>query len=169
MTSTLEIARVLGAHGLAGAVKVKLHFAESDALTKVSEVDLVLPSGERRTLAVASARRAGDVWLVSFAGVDDRDAAAALRGARVEVQRSALPALEPDTVYLVDLVGADVVAPDGVVGRVVEVWVNPSVDSVVIEQANGKRVELVLLPEYVARIDVEGRRIELSSRDGLIE
>lgn len=167
--TTLEIARVLGAHGLAGAVKVKLHYAGSDALTTVSEVDLVLPSGERRTVALESARRAGDTWIVTFAGITERDAAAALRGARVEVQRSALPAPEPGTAYLVDLVGAEVVAPDGVVGRVVEVCVNPSVDSLVIEQPNGARVELVLLPEHLERIDVEGRRIELSSRDGLIE
>ena len=61
------------------------------------------------------------------------------------------------------------VAPDGVVGEVVSVEVNPSVDSLVIRCPDGKLVEQALLPAFVARIDASARRIELSSRDGLIE
>ena len=101
--------------------------------------------------------------------MNDRDAAQALTGARVLVPRSELPPLAEGEAYLVDLVGAEVVAPDGVIGEVVDIAVHPSVDTLVIRRPDGKLVELALLPAFVAKLDAAGRRVELTSRDGLIE
>lgn len=128
-----------------------------------------LPSGERRTLGVESLRPAGKGLLVKLAGIDDRNAADALRGARVLVERSELPALDEGEAYLVDLVGAQVVAPDGVVGEVVRVETHPTVDTLVIRRPDGSLVEQALAPAFIARLDVPNRTVELANRDGLIE
>jgi ribosomal 30S subunit maturation factor RimM len=70
--------------------------------------------------------------------------------------------------YLSDLVGAEVVAPDGVVGKVVELGLHPSVDTLIIETADGTRVEQPMVETWVKSVDTTGGRVELSSRDGLI-
>lgn len=157
------------AHGVRGFVRVELHQASSDALDQRKNLTLALASGERRVFGVVSASRAGRAWLVKLAGVNDRDAAQALTGSRVLVPRSELPPLAEGEAYLVDLIGAEVVAPDGVVGEVVEVAVHPSVDTLVIRRPDGKLVELAMLPAFVSRLDVAARRVELANRDGLIE
>ena len=157
------------AHGIRGFVQVKPHNASSDALDGCTSLELLLPSGERRSFEVVSCARSGRGYLVKFAGVDDREAAQALTHSAVLVPRSQLAPLAEGEAYLVDLVGAEVVAPDGVIGEVVEVAVHPSVDTLVIRRPDGKLVELALLPAFVARLDPVARRVELLNRDGLIE
>jgi 16S rRNA processing protein RimM len=165
-TELIEVARVRGAHGLAGLVKVELHWGQSTAISSAERAVLELASGERRELAIERATGAAKSLLVKFEGVEDRDAAAALAGARVLVARAPLAEGE---MYLVDLVGAEVIAPDGPVGRVVEVRVNPSVDSLLIESADGRRLEQPLAPSFIARLDAGARRVYLANRDGLFE
>jgi 16S rRNA processing protein RimM len=86
----------------------------------------------------------------------------------VLVERAQLPDLADNEYYLADLVGARVLAPDGEVGRVVELIFYPSVDCMVIESATGQRMEQPLLPEWVAEVSASAREVKLTSRDGLI-
>lgn len=167
--STLEIARVGRPHGLGGAVKVELHWPESDVLLSLEEVELVLASGERRKYRIQSAQRAGRGLLVKFAGVDDRNAAEGLRGARIHSSREAMPPLEEGEVYLIDLVGAEVHSPEGKVGEVVAVEVHPTANALVIRREDGSTVQQLLLPSQVREFDLARRRIELVSLEGLIE
>lgn len=156
-------------HGLQGMLNVQLHWEGSSSLFEVGSIELELESGERRTFEIESRQRTGKGLLVKFKGIDDRTAADALRGARLFVPREALPPLEDGEAYLVDLVGATVHAPDGLVGQVTRVQVNPSVDSLIIACPDGREVELALMPAFVARIDAGAKRIELHNRDGFIE
>jgi len=167
--STLEVARIGRPHGLRGALKVDLYWQGSSSLFEVQALQVALPDGSVQQLRVEELRRAGKFLHVKFAGVEDRDAAARLTGARILVDREALPALEPGEAYLVDLVGAQVVAPDGVVGEVVRVEIYPSLETLRIRRPDGSEVEQALLPQFVSSIDVAARRVELLSRDGLLE
>jgi 16S rRNA processing protein RimM len=165
----LDIGRVAKPHGILGAVKVALNWSGSDTLTRVARVELELPDGSRRSFEVESARAAGKQVLLKLAGVASRNDAESIRGAKVLVPRSALPALAEGEYYLVDLIGARVLGPEGPIGSVVEVRVNPTVDSVVVEGAEGKRYEVPLAPPWLARVDSAAKLIELSSLDGLMD
>ncbi len=165
----LEIGRVAKPHGILGAVKVALNWSGSDTLSQVESVELELPDGSRRSFEVESARAAGKQILLKLAGVASRNDAEAIRGAKILVPRSALPPLADGEYYLVDLIGARVVGPEGAIGGVVDVQVHPTVDVVVVEGAEGKRYEVPLAPPWLARVDSAAKLIELSSLDGLIE
>jgi ribosomal 30S subunit maturation factor RimM len=69
---------------------------------------------------------------------------------------------------LCDLVGATVVAPDGVVGEVVEVRVHPSVDTLVLRSRDGALLEQPIAEPWIASVDVEKKRVELTSTDGIV-
>ena len=166
--SLVEIGAVTRPHGVRGEVRIRLHWAESDALAHARELTLFRVGRPLGVFEVASVRNAAQAAIVRLEGVDDRDAADRLRGATVHVARDALPPLEPGEYYLSDLVGASVIAPDGPVGEVVEVRVHPSVDTIVVRAPDGKLLEQALAEPWIERVDAEKKVVELSTRDGLI-
>jgi 16S rRNA processing protein RimM len=165
----LEVARVGKPHGIRGELKLYPHQKGSDALFEVEAVWLARDGAAPRRYDVESARPADDHVLVALIGVEDRDAAGELRGARVLVERRALPPLTPGEYYLADLVGALVIGPEGEVGRVIEVRLHPSIDALVIRRDGGEVVEQVLAEPWVESVDVAAGRVVLSSLGGLIE
>jgi 16S rRNA processing protein RimM len=95
--------------------------------------------------------------------VDDRDAAEALRGARVFVPRSSFPTASPDEYYWVDLIGLAVVNREGVeLGTVKELLSTGPQTVLVLEyQEEGKTLERMIpfVSAYVDSVDLPGRRI----------
>ena len=135
----VEVARVLGAWGVVGGLKLKAYAADPQALFSTKrwflQPPLVLASAgvktpARRTvvgqlplprlLRVVKAREQGDNIVATVEGVTDRDAAEALKGVRVFVSRASFPTPDADEFYWVDLIGLAVVNRAGVeLGQVV--------------------------------------------------
>jgi 16S rRNA processing protein RimM len=151
-----------------GRVKVRFAYDGSDSLDEVERVWLVSEDGNQREFVVRELLGQGAQTLLGLEGVDDRDAAAKLTGSHIEIERADLAPLAPGEYYLADLVGAEVVGPQGRIGDVVEVVVNPSIDSVRIRLTDGRLAEQPLRDPWVRSVDVESRRIELATLDGLI-
>ncbi|MBM4362028.1 MAG: 16S rRNA processing protein RimM [Deltaproteobacteria bacterium] len=163
----MEIGRVTRPHGVRGEVRVQLHWGPSDTLETVDRVELSrdgVPLGSRE---IRGARRAERAYLVAFAGVGDRDAAEALRGASVSVARAELPPLGPGEYYLSDLLGATVRGPSGVIGEVVDLRVHPTVDSLVIRRPDGELVEQPLSEAFLESVDPLLPEVVLATEDGL--
>jgi 16S rRNA processing protein RimM len=104
----VALAAVAGAHGIKGEVRLKL-FTESVAGLKAHKS--VFIGGERRE--IRDLRDANKTAIARLDGVSDRNAAEALRGQLVEVDRDALPPLAEGEYYHADLVGLPCVGPDG--------------------------------------------------------
>jgi len=163
----LEVGRVSKAHGITGELRIVPHWESSDALEQVSEIWLTL-QGQRTAYAVERARAVPRAYLVKLRGVDDRNAAEALHGATVSVPRSVLPPLEPGEYYLIDLIGAKVIGPEGEVGEVSGVVSHPTVDVIVVRLADGSSAEQPLSEPWLSNVDVNARQVTLSSLDGLM-
>ncbi len=164
---TLEIGRVSKAHGILGELRVVPHWEGSDALLHTEQIWLVL-DGARVEYRIERARAVPRAYLVKLQGVNDRNAAEALHGASVSVQRDVLPALEPGEYYLADLVGAKLMGPEGEVGEVTSVVSHPTVDVVVVRLPDGKTMEQALSPPWLSHVDVAARQVVLLSLDGLM-
>jgi len=123
--SLLEVGRIGRAHGVRGDVLVHLTTDRVERLAAGSR----LKAGER-WLTVTAASRSNDRWRVHFEGVDDRSAAEAL--ARVVL--AAEPIDDPDTLWVHQLIGAEVVEVAGTPrGRCVAVIDNPAADLLELE------------------------------------
>ena len=144
----VEVGRVVDAWGVKGGIKVLPFSSDPQALfcTKrwflrpaeasagavsrpgaavkgaVAATTAGVPKLSRpRFLQVKSAREQGDVVVVTADDLADRNAAEALKGARVFVSRSAFPTPDDGEFYWVDLIGLDVRNPQGeALGRVVD-------------------------------------------------
>lgn len=103
----VELGVVTGAHGVRGAVKIRTFTAEPKAIAAYGPLS---DEAGTRTFTIKVERADKDQIVARIGGVDDRDAAEALKGTRLFVARDALPAdPDPDTFYRHDLIGLDAV------------------------------------------------------------
>ena len=109
-----------------------------------------------RFLQMTTVREQGDVIVGTAEGLDDRNDAEALKGARVFVSRSAFPTPEPDEYYWIDLIGLNVVNRQGeFLGQVADLMATGphSVLRCVVPAAEGQDAVERLIPVVSAYID----------------
>jgi len=121
-------------------------------------------------LTVESHRFQGDRLIVQFAGVDDRDAIAALRATQLLVPASARPELEdPDEFYDSDLVGLNTISAAGVeFGPVLEVVHLAGAVYLLLRIDDVERL-VPFVASIVPEIDIAGGRIVVNPPDGLFD
>jgi len=149
----LEVGRIVKAHGIRGEVVVE---AVSNRPERFS-AGAVLYAGDRSfTVRRASPQggpdRAGRItrsrWIVSFAGVDDRNAAERLRGTVLSGEPLEHDD-DGDELWVHQVVGSELVDRTGrVLGRVAAVEANPASDLLVLE--DGHLVPMVFVVETAA-------------------
>ena len=113
---------------------------------------------------MARAERVNLGYLVALRGIDDRDAADALRGQEVEVDRDELPPAEEGEVYAVDLIGFEVADAAGKVLGVVEDLEEAGPQDL-LRLTGGALVPMGLVQEVMS----EARRIVIEVPEGLFE
>lgn len=124
------LAAIIGAHGVAGEVRLKV-FADDLGAHR---------SFNCGSLTLKALRDGPNGAIARFAEVGDRNRAEALRGTELSVPRSALPPLGEGEYYHCDLIGLAASSSEGeALGRVVAVENFGAGDVIEIERANGKR------------------------------
>ena len=165
----IEVGRIAGAWGIKGWFKVLSHSADPEAL--FSSKRWYLQPSERgartfsgtRLLKVREAKDHSGTVVATVQEVDDRDAAEALRGARIFVPRSSFPTASADEYYWVDLIGLVVVNREGVELGVVNELVSTGPQTVLVleHEADGKPMERMIpfVSAYVDAVDLPAKRI----------
>lgn len=150
----IALAAVAGAHGVNGELRLKLFADSVDSLSRHGT--LIVGGLERRLLAIRNGKTGA---IARFEGLADRTQAEQLRGALVEVERSALPPLEAGEYYHSDLIGLECVDREGAfVGKVAAVENFGAGDLLEVELADGRRS---LIPFKDSIADLKEDRIVL--------
>jgi 16S rRNA processing protein RimM len=136
----VTLAAIIGAHGIAGEVRLKV-FAEDLTAHK---------SFNQGALTLKSLRPGSNGAIARFAEIADRNAAEAMRGTALTVPRSALPPLGEGEYYHVDLLGLPAVSEDGeALGVVVAIDNYGAGDVLEIERPDAKRFMVPMNPQAV--------------------
>ena len=153
------LGRVGAPFGVQGWVKVNSYTAPPEGLANFSSWELVR-AGQAERRAVLGWKRAGRAVAVRLEGVVSREAAQALTGCDVCVDRSELPTTAPGEFYWHDLMGLEAVTPDGTpLGRIDGVLDLPAHPVLVLR---GDRERLVpLVPERLVAVDAGAGRVTL--------
>jgi 16S rRNA processing protein RimM len=111
-----------------------------------------------RQYRLLDAKVHGQTLLAQLEGVDGRDAAEALKGLEVAVDRAEFPQAEEGEYYWDDLIGLEVVNTEGVaLGRVEGLLETGAHD---VLRVVGERERLIpFVDAYVREVDLEGRRL----------
>lgn len=149
---------VTGVHGLKGLVRIKPFTETPAAVTAYGAVET--EDGSRRLeLEFANMTGKGQIT-VRIAGVADRDAAAALKGQRLYVQRGRLPAPAAGEFYHADLIGLAVQRTSGVsVGNVRGVYDFGAGDVLEIADEAGALTMVPFTLDAVPEIDLAAGRV----------
>jgi 16S rRNA processing protein RimM len=149
---------IVGVHGVRGVVRIK-PFTET-----ATDVGAYGPlndeAGARRFTLTVHGLHKGTV-LAGIAGIEDRDAAAALKGTRLYVDRAALPEVAADdTFYHADLIGLPVEDTEGqALGRVVAVQDFGAGDLLEVSTPDGGERLLPFTREAVPVVDLAAGKL----------
>ena len=153
------MARVLGAKGLAGAVRVELLTDWPERLVAGTELWL---EGAPESMRLTRIETGGRAPVLHLDGIVDRDAAQRLAGRYLEAPARELPA---ETYYWDDLVGLRVEEPDGtLVGELIEVFRAGGAEVYRVAGDAGERL-VPAIRSAVHRIDLEENLMVIAPDD----
>ncbi len=159
--------KIVGVHGIGGTVKVQ-SYAESEAFfVHGRKLRASHQNAPDRILSIERVRAHKRVVLIDFDSIEDRDAAEALVGVELSVDRGELPELEDDTYYWSDLIGLSVFAVDDTyLGRVVEIIQTGSNDVYVV-RGGAREILIPALADVITTVDIRNKTMRVALPDGL--
>lgn len=146
-------------HGVSGGIKLESFteprtriFSYRPWMLKTSNGDIECDG--------ATGRELGKGVVGKLPGIDDRDTAAGLIGASIEVWRSSLPKPKAGEVYWADLEGLDVTTAQGVaLGKISHVFSTGANDVLVVRDDVRERMIPFIRPQFVQDVDLESGRV----------
>ncbi len=155
-----EVARPQGLHG---ELKIKPYTDDPDRFFALKKVRIGEQTRQLHTLRV----RDGFVF-ARLEGVYSREAAEAVRGALLYIEREDAVPLDADTEFICDLIGCEAVDTDGRArGRLVEVLQPGGVDVYVFDGPDG-RMMIPAVKKVILSVDVRAKTMLLDTQ-GLSE
>lgn len=151
--------RVATPFGVKGWVKVQPYSEDPDALMDF-ESWRIGRDVQHKQYTVEAIQDHGNALVAKLAGIDDRDAAYALRGQEISVPRSALPTPEENEFYWSDLIGLTAINREGIeLGKVESLMETGAHDVLVVR---GTRQHLIpFVAACVGKVDLPGGTIEV--------
>lgn len=154
---TIQLAVIGAAHGLKGEVRVKSFTADPLALREYRP----LTDGDGRVYEITAIRRQGDMLVVRFEGIADRDAAEAVKGKALFVGRAALPGqADEDEFYHADLIGLCAEDADGAAwGRIIAIHDFGGGDILELALPPGGSAMIPFTKDAVPLVDIAAGRV----------
>ena len=156
----IEAGRIVNTHGVAGEVKIEVWLDSPQFLKSFKRCFI-----DRREVKLLSARVHKGFLIVKLEGVEDVNAAMALKGRTVFIDR-ADARLPKGAFFLQDIIGAAVVDESGSeIGKLVDVMETPASNVYVVK---GEREHLIpAVPEFILSTDAENGIITVHLIEGM--
>ena len=164
----IKIGKIVNAVALKGEVKV---YNYSDGAERYGEVGRIIAGGKE--YPVESVRTQGNMVILKLRGVDDRNAAEAMKNLDVYITEDDLGELPEDTFYIRDLIGLKV-------GEIIDVIQGAAQDVYRIrlsdkecgpEESGGKGSRETMVPavsEFVKDVNLEEKRVYIKFIEGML-
>ena len=151
----LTVGRLHGAFGVRGEVKLESFTEPLHAISRYQPWILRDARGNERACEGVRVREGVKGLIASMPGIEDKDAADALRGTEVLVPRSALPPPAPGEYYWVDLEGLRVVNVEGADFGIVSHLFATGANDVLVAQGERERMIPFKSPDYIVSVDFD--------------
>jgi 16S rRNA processing protein RimM len=154
------LAVVARPHGLKGELKISLECSGIDRILSCPDLLLVGEGKDPRPVKADMAfLRPDGTAVVRLVGISDRDAAEALRGARLAVPEDKQAPAPEDSFYVHDLVGCRVVDPSGVEMGILEEVMEIPANWVYVVRGGGREWLVPAVKSIVKKVDLKSRRV----------
>ena len=160
------VGQIGGANGIRGWVRVASYTTDP---ADIASYGLLTDETGTRRLKLSVKRMAKGSVIAAIDGVSDRNAAEALAGLRLYVDRAALPPAGEEEFYRADLVGLAAETPDGAaLGRIVAVEDYGAGDVLELRLTEGGSVLVPFTRAVVPVVDVAAGRVVIDPPPGLL-
>ena len=151
----ITVGRLHGAFGVRGEVKLESFTDPLRSIARYQPWILRDARGIEHACEGVRVREGGKGLIATMPGIEDKDAADALRGTEVLVPRLALPPPAEGEFYWVDLEGLRVVNLDGADFGIVSHLFSTGANDVLVAQGERERMIPFVLPDYIRSVDFE--------------
>ncbi len=172
----MSIARIIKPQGRRGEVAAELLTDFPGRFAERKHVHLLLKSGQWR--GQLSGFEIEDFWphkgrmILKFRGVDSISDAEKLAGAEVQIERGQRAPLEGNAAYAGDLVGCAVVEvgreTPRQLGVIDDVLAGAGEAPLLVVKSGSRELLVPFAEEFLRKMDVGGRRIEVALPEGLL-
>jgi 16S rRNA processing protein RimM len=154
----VELGRIGSPYGVLGWMHVQSFTEPPEGVLDYPVWALRLGPAVQSRYRLVAGRIQGRGLVARLEGVADRDAAALLRGALIEVPRSELPPLGKREYYRTDLVGFAVRNLEGVALGTLDHFVEGAASTMMVV-IGSEEYWIPAIPQYLRKVDLEGRAI----------
>lgn len=164
----IEIGQIIKSHGLAGRVKA-LSYLESDRLLPSLKDARIGPNRESaKRYPIENVRPEGRThFSLTIEGIEDRNAADALKGLSIFLPYDSLETLPEGEYYWEDLIGLAVVTEDGKpLGRIENIFPTGSNDVYVCKEG-GREILLPAIAEVIRSVDIQADTVVVRLLKGM--
>lgn len=155
----IDMGYIANAFGIQGWVKIKTATEYSDSLDEYAQVYLKLKDGTILSKKIEKSFARDGVFHAKFAGINDRDAAFALKGTIVAVDREEFPDLDEDEFYWVDLIGLNVINVQGESLGIVKDLMETGANDVLVVKLEQEERLIPFVAQYVVKVDMQNKQI----------
>ena len=165
MLDRFKLGQIVNAVGLKGETKV---YPYTDYKERFEELKSLYIEDE--VYEIDHVRYMGEMAIIRFKGVGDRNAAEALKGKYLYVDRANARELGEDEFFIADLVGMDVQTEEGAsVGSLKDVIQGPAQDVYEIDKPEGGVFLVPAVSQFILNVDMEKRIITVKLLEGMMD
>jgi 16S rRNA processing protein RimM len=166
----IAVARIARPQGIRGEVIADLLTDFPERFAQLDEVRIAKPGRQVEVMRLEKARPHQERIVLKLQGCDSRNAAEALRDARVFVTRSQLVVLPKDTYFDFDLIDCAVSTTAGLtVGKVVRVHDFGAAPLLAVLCKDDREILIPLASAICVDVDVAQKRIVIEPPEGLLD
>ena len=158
---------VVGARGVGGEVRIKTF---TEAPEDIASYGPLTDQSGQKVFRIEDVRVIKGQASIRLQGVEDRDAAEALKGIELYVSRTELPETDEDEYYHSDLIGLAVLGQDEEeIGVVKALYDFGAGDVIEIERPEASDVLLPFNAEMVTDVDIKAGKVVVDIPEDLLE
>lgn len=160
----IKIGRIVNAVALRGEVKI---YNYSGYRERYEELDRIIIENEE--YEIEKVRYQQEMVILKLSGIDNRNAAEAMKNKDVYITEEDLEELPDDTFYIRDLIGLEVIDDSGRIGVIKDVLHPSSQDVYVIQTDKNQDIMIPAVKEFVKEVNLEEKYIKVSLIEGMLE
>lgn len=166
----IKIGKIVNAVALRGEVKV-YHYSDYKERFEELEEILVERKGKYTAYEIENIRYQKNTAILKLKGVDDRNAAEALKESDIYITEDDLRELPEDTFYVKDLIGCRVLNEENgaEIGVIKDVLQNSAQDIYQITLKNGKEALIPVVGEFVREVSIKEKYVKIHLIPGFID
>ncbi|QHI73205.1 ribosome maturation factor RimM [Aminipila terrae] len=161
----IKIGQIVNAVALKGEVKI---YNYSDYKERFEELECIYV--EDKKINIEKVRYMKEMVILKLEGINDRNAAEALKGRAVYIGENQLRVLPEGTYYIRDIIGMEVRdQDDNRIGKLKDVIQNSAQDLYEIELENKKTTLIPAVEEFILDINIEQKYIKVKLIEGILD